>query len=139
MRISPTPLPSQDSDADGEALCSKVAQAVMGWESVDIPWAYDGTVALWQAGDGDPVMTVFSWRPDRNDAQTMQVLDRMIDRGFELTLTVRGDHTVARFARERETVARSEARERRMALLNAALAAVEAAPDAMPDDHGAAG
>ena len=77
------------SDDDRELLCAETARLVMGWTATDIPWAYDGATPVWHTSAGEPVMTVFSWRPDRNDAQSMQVLDRMVDLGFELTLTVR--------------------------------------------------
>ena len=77
-------------DADPEALCAEAARLVMGWETAEVPWAYDGVTSLWHTAGGDPVMTEFSWRPDRNDVQNMQVLDRMIGLGFELALTARG-------------------------------------------------
>ena len=95
----------------------------MGWTTVEVPWAYDGVVSLWHSADGDPLMTVFSWRPDRNDSQNMQVLDRMTGLGFELTLTVRGKRTVVQFSHGSRPVARNDHRDRRIALLHAALAA----------------
>ena len=115
------------SDADLESLCAEAARLVMGWETADVPWAYDGTTSLWHTAGGDPVMTEFSWRPDRNDAQNMQVLDRMIGLGFELTLTERGDRAVVRFGRGSGEAARREDRNRRVALLHAAVAAVKSA------------
>ena len=96
----------------------------MGWVSADIPWAYDSMAPLWHTRDGEPVMTVFSWRPDRSDTQNMQVLGRMTELGFELVLTVRGDRAVAQFTLNSERVARSEHCDRRIALLRAALDAV---------------
>ena len=84
---------------------------------------------MWYTADGDPVMTVFSRQPDRNDVQNMQVLDRMTDLGFELALTVRDKRTVMGFSRESGPVARSEDRDRRVALLRAALAAAKSAVD----------
>ena len=115
------------SDADLEALCAEAARLVMGWETADVPWAYDGVASLWHTADGDPVMTEFSWRPDRNDAQNMQVLDRMIGLGFELTLAARGGRALALFSRGSGEAARHEAPDRRIALLRAAVAAVKAA------------
>ena len=76
------------SDADIETLCAGTARFVMGWETADVPWAYSDVASLWHTADGEPIMTEFSWQPDRNDTQNMQVLDRMIDLGFELTLIV---------------------------------------------------
>ena len=84
---------------------------------------------MWYTADGDPVMTVFSRQPDRNDVQNMQVLDRMTDLGFELALTVRDERAVVGFNRESEPVARSEDRDRRVALLGAALTAAKSAVD----------
>ena len=117
------------SDAGFETLCAETARLVMGWTAADVPWAYDGVTSMWHTADGDPVMTVFSWQPDRNGAQNMQVLDRMIDLGFEFTLTVRDERTVVQFSRESKPVARSEDRNRRIALLRAALAAAKNAVD----------
>ena len=121
---------SRLTDPEREALCLGVARIVMGWVSAEIPWAYDGVTPLWHTADGDPLMTVVSWRPDRNDTQTMQVLDRMIELGFELELSVCGKRTVAEFTLESAPVARGEDRDRRIALMRAALDAVEARPDA---------
>ena len=114
-------------DDDPEITCADAARLVMGWTAADIPWAYDGVVPLWHTADGDPVMTVFSWRPDRNDTQNMQVLDRMLDLGFELTLTARGGRSVVQFSHGSGPPTRSEDRDRRIALLRAALAATRSA------------
>ena len=115
------------SDADSEALCAEAARLVMGWETAAVPWAYDGVASLWHTAEGDPVMTEFSWRPDRDDAQNMQVLDRMIGLGFGCTLTAHGGRALARFSRGPDDTARCEDRDRRIALLRAAVAAVKAA------------
>ena len=115
--------------ADRETLCAGVARLVMGWNAADVPWAYDGVASLWHGANGDPIMTVFSWRPDRDDAQNMQVLDRMIDLGFELTLTACDGRTTVRFGRGPEPAACKAHRDRRIALLQAALAAVQGAAE----------
>ena len=112
------------SDDDHESMCVEVARLVMDWAATDIPWAYDGVTSVWHTAEGDPVMTVFSWRPDRNDAQNLQVLDRMIELGFGLTLKARGECTAVQFSRGSMPPARREHRNRRVALLRAALAAV---------------
>ena len=117
------------SDTVVETVCAETARFAMGWTATDVPWAYDGVTSIWHSADGDPVMTVFSWRPDRNDAQNMRVIDRMTDSGFELTLTVRDERTVVGFSRESGPVARSEDRDRRVALPRAALAAAKSAVD----------
>ena len=115
------------SDDDLEFMCAEIARRVMGWTAADIPWAYDGVTSVWHSAAGDPVMTVFSWRPDSNDAQNMQVLDRMVDLGFELTLTACGERTVVRIDWESTPVARNDHPGRRVALLQAALKATESA------------
>ena len=113
------------SNDERELLCAETARLVMGWTAADIPWAYDGVTPVWHTAAGDPAMTVFAWRPDRNDAQNMQVLDRMVDLGFELTLTVQGELTVVVIGRGSTPVARVEHDDRRVALLRAALAGIE--------------
>ena len=117
------------SDDDRALLCAATARLVMGWTAADIPWAYDGQTPVWHTPAGDPVMTVFSWRPDRNDAQNMQVLDRMVELGFELTVTAGGGRTVVEIGRGSMSmpVARGEHEDRRVALLRAALAGIESA------------
>ena len=115
------------SDADRELLRAETARLVMGWAAADIPWAYDGSAPVWHTSAGEPVMTVFSWRPDRNDVQSMQVLDRMVDLGFEFTLTVGGARTVVQICRGAMPVARVEHADRRIALLRAALAGLGSA------------
>lgn len=112
-------------DEDLDILCTGIARLVMGWSAAEVPWAYEGATSMWHTTGGEPVMTVFSWQPDRNDIHNMQVLDRMIELGFDLTLTVCGERTVVEFARGSAPVARSEDRDRRVALLRAALGAAK--------------
>ena len=112
-------------DDDLEALRAETARCVMGWTAADVPWAYDGVTSVWHSAGGDPVMTVFSWQPDRNDVHNMQVLDRMIELGFELTLATCCERTVVQFRRDSSPVARSENEDRRIAVLCAALAAAK--------------
>ena len=115
------------SDDDRELLRAETARLVMGWTAADIPWAYDGATPVWHTSAGDPVMTVFSWRPDRDNAQSMQVLDRMVDLGFEFTLKVSGARTVVQIGRGSTPVVRVEDADRRIALLRAALAVIGSA------------
>ena len=116
------------SGGDPELLCAETARLVMGWTAADIPWAYDGETPVWHTAGGDPVMTVFSWRPDRNDTQNMQVLDRMVGLGFECTMMVGGERTVVEIGRgSMMPVARVEHDDRRVALLRAALAGIVSA------------
>ena len=112
------------SDDDHESMCAEVARLVMDWTAADIPWAYDGVTSVWHTAQGDPLMTVFSWRPDRNDVQNMQVLDRMLELGFGLTLTAGSGRTAVQFSRGSMPPARVEHRSRRIALLRAALAGI---------------
>ena len=104
-------------DDDLERMCTEIARLVMGWTAADIPWAYDGVTAVWHDAAGVPIMTVFSWRPDSSDAQNLQVLDRIVDLGFELTLTVHGERTVVEITRRSKPVARADHPNRRVALL----------------------
>ena len=115
------------SDDDHELMCAEVARLVMGWTAVDIPWAYDGVTSVWHTAEGNPVMTVFSWRPDRNDAQNLQVLDRMLELGFGLGLSAGSERTAVQFSRGSMPPARGEHRNRRIALLRAALAGIRGA------------
>ena len=110
-----------------ERMCTEIARLVMGWTATDIPWAYDGVTAVWHDAAGVPIMTVFSWRPDSSDAQNLQVLDRIVDLGFELTLTVHGEGTVVEITRRSKPVARADHPNRRVALLEAALNATRSA------------
>ena len=115
------------SDDDLELVCAEIARCVMGWTASEIPWAYDGATSVWHSTDGKPIMTVFSWRPDRNDTQNMQVLDRMIALGFKLTLTACGERAVVQFSLGSRPAACTDHRDRRVALLRAALAATRSA------------
>ena len=115
------------SDDNLEFMCAETARLVMDWTAADIPWAYEGVMSVWHTAAGNPVMTVYSWRPDRNDSQNMQVLDRMIELGFGLTLTACGERTVVQFSHGSRPAARGEHRDRRIALLRAALAGTGAA------------
>lgn len=115
------------SDDEHELMCAEIARFVMDWTATDIPWAYDGVTSVWHTAEGDPVMTVFSWRPDRNDAQNLQVLDRMLELGFGLTLTAGSGCTAVQFSRGSMPPARVEHRNRRIALLRAALAGIRGA------------
>lgn len=112
------------SNDDHGSMCAEIARRVMGWTAADIPWAHDGETSVWHTPGGDPVMTVFSWRPDRNDSQNMQVLERMLELGFEIALTACRERTVVEFSRGAAPVTHEEDRDRRTALLRGALAAV---------------
>lgn len=112
------------SNDDHESLCTEIARWVMGWTVGEISWAYDARTSVWQTAGGDPVMTVFSWRPDRNDVQNMQVLDRMLELGLGIALIACRERTVVEFRRGATLVAHHEDRDRKIALLRAALAAV---------------
>ena len=112
------------SDDDHGSTCAEIARRVMGWTATDIPWAYDGETSVWHTLGGDPIMTVFSWRPDRNDAQNMQVLERMLELGFEIELTACREATVVEFRHGATLVAHDEDGNRKIALLRAALVAV---------------
>ena len=113
------------SSDDLETMRAETARLIMGWTAVELPWAYDGVTSVWHTSDSNPVMTVHSWQPDRNDVQNMQVLDRMTDLGFELVMTVRDESTSVQFRRGSRALARWENEDRRIAVLSAALAATK--------------
>ena len=95
----------------------------MGWHDQSRSWAYTGGATLWYDEEGDGLLPVQSWRPDENEAQHAEVLDRMCDLGFELEMTVSGERTRVRFRVGEEAVAEITGAERRLALLEAAVAA----------------
>lgn len=127
-------------NAEREQLRDEVARRVMGWALSDVDWAYSDRTSLWNTGEGIPVMTRYAWRPDENDAQAMQVLDRMTALGFAYTLGMAAGTPFATFEREGETgkqgkksksgkrerdAVKAEAENRRVAILRAALAALD--------------
>ena len=106
-----------------DALRDAVAREVMGWKAERIEWAYSGTTLVWHDDAGHPVLTRYSWQPDRRDAQAMEVVDRMLELGFRFTMGAGEESTCASF--ERNSVCfRIEHRDRRIAILRAALGAV---------------
>ena len=66
-----TPAPEARED-----LRDACARRIMGWETAVIPWAYDQAATVWLSAAGEPIMTRHAWRPDENDGQCLQVLDR---------------------------------------------------------------
>ena len=106
------------------ALRDAVARLVMGWDSAEMKWAYSATATLWHGPDGEPRMTVQSWRPDEDDAQCMGVADRMVELGYEYVLGSGTGGAYAKFIRGGREPPPTVHRERRIALLEAALAAL---------------
>ena len=114
-----------DSEKARDALRDAVAREVMGWKVKRIEWAYSGTTLVWHDPAGHPVLTRYSWQPDRHDAQAMEVVDRMIELGFRFTMGVCEES--ARVSFDRDSVSsRIDHRDRRIAILRAALGAVSA-------------
>ena len=113
----------RDSEEAREALCDAIAREVMGWEIARIEWAYSGTAPVWHDGAGHPLLTRYSWQPDRRDAQALEVVDRMLELGFRFALGAEQGRTFAVFETG-STESRSEHRDRRIAILRAALRAV---------------
>ena len=116
-----------DSCCDSEEACDTlrdaVAREVMGWKVERIEWAYSGTTLVWHDAAGHPVLTRYSWQPDRHDAQAMAVVDRMLELGFRLMMGAGEGSAWVSF--ERDSVAsRFVDRDRRIAILRAALCAV---------------
>ena len=128
-----------DSEEARDALRDAVAREVMGWEVERIEWAYSGSTLVWHDSAGHPVLTRYSWQPDLRDAQAMEVADRMLELGFRFVMEAgEGSACVNATSRpivfERDSVSsRIDHRDRRIAILRAALGAVSA----MPEDAGA--
>lgn len=101
-----------------------ISEQVMGWTSRRVSWAYAETAELWHDADDNPLMTRDSWRPDTNDSQVLEVLDRMVELGFRYTLGSVDETAYAEFHRAGDQSARAEHIERRIALLRAAVTAV---------------
>ncbi len=112
-----------DSEETRSALRDAIAREVMGWEVLRIEWAYSGTTLVWHDSEGLPVLTRYSWQPDRHDAQAMEVVDRMLALGFRFAMGAGEGLAFAAFDRG-ATSSRAEHRDRRIAILRAALGAV---------------
>ena len=121
-----------DSEEARDALRDAVAREVMGWEVERIEWAYSGSTLVWHDSAGHPVLTRYSWQPDLRDAQAMEVADRMLELGFRFVMEAGEGSTCVNF--ERDSVSsRIDHRDRRIAILRAALGAVSAMPEDAPD------
>ncbi len=110
---------------DREQLRDAVATHVMGWTASRIPWAYSDEADLWHDAQGTPLVPRHAWRPDEDDRQLMEVVDRMIALGYACELTIGDRGTRACFARaDGERTEEREDADRRMAVLGASLAAL---------------
>ncbi|WP_156013115.1 hypothetical protein [Thioalkalivibrio sp. HK1] len=118
-------LESEGIDPD---LNTKAAREIMGWQVIEIAWAGDQTVPVWHDAKGDPMMSEFSWRPDRDEAQNMQILDAMLDLGYDFDLSVKRDHAVARFVAGSNRLGQSLNPDRKLAVIEAALEAIRSCP-----------
>ena len=110
------------------ALRDEVARTVMGWTCEEVSWAYGGVAAVWHDADGVPMLTRHAWQPDRDDAQAMRVLDRMVDLGLDYELGGVGGDVFAEFKGSRRHTVRAEGGDRRLTLLRAALAVLAEDP-----------
>ena len=113
----------RDSEETREALRDAVAREVMGWEVERIEWAYGGTTLVWHDSAGHPVLTRYSWQPDLRDAQAMEAVDQMLKLGFRFMMEVDEGSACVSFERG-SAVSRIDHRDRRVAILRAALGAV---------------
>ena len=104
-------------------LRDDIATKIMGWETVTIPWAYTDEARCWQTPDGTPILPTKAWRPDEDELQCMQVLERMLELGYTLHLEVSQAETAASFTSNNGS-GEARANERRSALLLAACAAL---------------
>ena len=109
-----------------EQLREAAARLVMGWRTVRIPWAYSGVVACWETPEAIPIMTCHAWRPDEDDVQCMQVVDRMVARGYVCSIVIKSTGVQAAFGIEGLLASPVEHTNRRIGLLQAALAAFNA-------------
>ena len=109
-----------------ETLRDAAARQVMGWSTERLPWAYRGATLVWHDSAGVPVITWYSWQPDMLDAQAMQVADRMVTRGFRFAMGAEEGGAFAEFECDGRR-SRVEHRERRLAILMAALEAISKA------------
>ena len=112
-----------DSEEAREDLRDAVAREVMGWRVERIEWAYSGTTDVWHDTSGLPVLTRYSWQPDHHDAQAMEVVDRMLALGYRFAMGAERGIAFAAFDTGAAPT-RIEHRDRRMAILRAALGAV---------------
>ena len=115
-----------DSEEAREALRDAVAREVMGWMVERLEWAYSGNTLVWHDSHGLPVITRYSWQPDLRDAQAMEVVDRMLELGFQFSMRAGEGFAVAVFDLGAAAVFRNNQRDRRIAILQAALQAVSA-------------
>jgi hypothetical protein len=114
---------------DVEALRDEVARTVMGWHRVEMAWAYDGTAMLWHDREQLPRLTVHAWQPERDDGQNMQVVQRMLELGFSLRMQCTREACQVSFRRGAAGGPETRDRDRRRAVLLAALAALRATGD----------
>ena len=116
-----------DSKGDAEAACvdlrDALAREVMGWRVRRIEWAYSGATDVWHDTSGLPVLTRYSWQPDCHDAQAMEVVDRMLALGYRFAMGAERGLAFATFETDASST-RIEHRDRRVAILRAALHAV---------------
>lgn len=101
------------------ALRDHVARRVMGWNTIQLPWAYSEEAILWRTTDGTPLLPTQAWRPDENELQCANVLDQMISLGYSFSLNIENGITEAKFWQGRKTEIHRDS-ERRIAILQAA-------------------
>ena len=104
-------------------LRDATASIVMGWICREIDWAYDQRVRVWH-DDVAPILTYHAWQPDDIDQQCMQVVDKMLERGYSCDLRLTLAQTSARFSRDGESRAEFAHTNKRIALLQAAVCSV---------------
>ena len=109
---------------DTQALRADIAREVMGWTQGSRSWAYSGSASLWYDSEGNGLLPIQSWRPDEDDRQCMQVLDRMRALGYGFSLRSDGDSIEAGFDRPSEPRVTCRHLDRRLAVLRAALTTV---------------
>ena len=118
-----TEIDAGHDEVNAEQLRSAVAESVMGWHCASRSWAYALEVECWHGDDGGAVMPCAAWRPDEDDRQNLEVLDGMIEQGFDCSVEITAGEVVVAFSRDDCGEVPVSHPQRRIALLLAALAA----------------
>lgn len=108
-----------------ESLRAEVARRVMNWHANEVSWAYSGSTECWHTSDEVAVVTRYAWRPDEDDQQNMNVLDRMTALGFDCSVELTPEEAVVAFSRESAEGQPVSHGCRRIAVLLAAVAAIK--------------
>lgn len=114
-----------DSEFDPDQLREAIATRIMGWQPAERSWAYSGGATLWYDATGVGLLPVQAWRPDADDHQCMQVIEKMEALGFAYCLRGTAGHSEAVFYLPGDEPPTAQSHpDRRRAILEAALRAI---------------